>query len=108
TRIAQKRTGGRSVLKELGPHPETGKDVQVLSGRYGPYVSDGETNATIPKTVDPMQVQMDDAVDLLKERAAKGGGRRPRGGAGGRGRGARKAGPAAKAPRRARKTKTEP
>jgi DNA topoisomerase-1 len=106
-RIAQKRSGGKSVLKELGPHPESGKEVQVLSGRYGPYVSDGEINATIPKTVDPMQIQMDEAVDLIKERAAKGGGRRPARAGGGRGRGGRKT--ASKAPRRAaRKGRKEP
>ena len=76
TRIAQKKTGGKSVLKELGPHPESGKDVQVLSGRYGPYVSDGEVNATIPNTLDPGQIGMEEAVELLRGRAAKGGGRR--------------------------------
>ena len=88
-RIAQKKTGGKSVLKELGPHPDSGKDVQVLSGRYGAYVSDGEVNATIPKTWDPLQIGMDEAVDLIRERAAKGGGSRA-GGAARRGRGARK------------------
>jgi DNA topoisomerase-1 len=69
-------------------------------------VSDGEINATIPKGVDPMQIVMEEAVDLLKERAAKGGGRRPaRGGA--RARGGRKA--PSKAPRRSsRKGRKEP
>ena len=74
TRLAQKQSG-KSVLRELGPHPESGNDVQVLSGRYGPYVSDGEVNATIPKTWDPLEVGMEEAVDLLRERAAKGGGK---------------------------------
>ena len=72
TRLAQKQSGGKSVLKELGPHPESGKDVQVLSGRYGPYVSDGEVNATIPKTRDPLDVEMEEAVDLLRERGGEG------------------------------------
>jgi DNA topoisomerase-1 len=80
-RIALKEAGGKAVLKELGPHPDSGKAVQVLSGRYGAYVSDGEVNATIPKEWDPVEVGMDEAVDLLKERAAKGGARRRRGGA---------------------------
>ncbi len=77
-RIALKEAGGKAVLKELGPHPDSGKTVQVLSGRYGAYVSDGEVNATIPQEWDPAEVGMDEAVDLLKERAAKGGGRRGR------------------------------
>ena len=75
SRLNLKQSGGKSVLKELGPHPESGKDVQVLSGRYGPYVSDGEVNATIPKDTNPLEVSMDEAVDLLRERAAKGGGK---------------------------------
>ncbi|HCR04641.1 MAG TPA: type I DNA topoisomerase [Gemmatimonadetes bacterium] len=74
TRLAQKQSG-KSVLRELGPHPESGNDVQVLSGRYGPYVSDGEVNATIPKTWDPLEVGMEEAAGLLRERAAKGGGK---------------------------------
>ncbi|MSR35144.1 MAG: type I DNA topoisomerase [Gemmatimonadetes bacterium] len=118
-RISQKKSGGKSVLKELGPHPDSGKDVHVLSGRYGPYVSDGDTNATIPKNVDPAQIDMDEAVELLKERAAKGGGKprrgRPAARAGGTrkgtksakgAKGARKTG--AKAPRRARKSPEPP
>jgi DNA topoisomerase-1 len=98
-RIALKEAGGKAVLKELGPHPESGKPVQVLSGRYGAYVSDGEVNATIPKTWDPAEVGMDEALELLKERAAK------RGPAGRRGRRAApaKAG-AKKGTKRARKT----
>ena len=76
TRIALKQAGGKELISELGPHPESGKNVQVLSGRYGPYVSDGEVNATVPKGWDPEQVGMDEAVELLRERAAKGGGRR--------------------------------
>ncbi len=68
---------GREVIKELGDHPETGTPLQVLSGRYGPYVTDGSVNASIPKTMDPEQVDLDDALDLLeKARARKGRGRR--------------------------------
>ena len=92
-RIAQKDAGGKVVLKELGPHPDSAKPVQVLSGRYGAYVSDGDVNATIPKTRDPDEVGIDEAVELLKERAAKGGGRRGRrGGPAARKGGAKKAG----------------
>jgi DNA topoisomerase-1 len=45
--------------------------VQVLSGRYGPYVKHGKVNATIPKDRDPEQVTMAEAVELIAARAAK-------------------------------------
>lgn len=76
--LVEAKEQGRSaqVIKVLGPHPDSGKEVQLLEGRYGPYVSDGTTNATLPKTMDPDEVDMDTAVDLLEKKAARGGGRR--------------------------------
>ncbi len=81
-----KEAGKRVPLKELGKHPETGAEISVMSGRYGPYVTDGDINATIPKGTDPEDVDLETAVQMLSEKAAKGGGRRRRksGGAGGR------------------------
>ena len=79
---------GREVLKELGAHPETGLDLKVLDGRYGPYVTDGSLNASLPKGVDPKELVMDEAVELLaraKARKAKGG--KGRGGGGRKGKG---------------------
>jgi DNA topoisomerase-1 len=73
----RKAKGGRGprggqALKELGAHPETGAAVKVMKGKYGPYVSDGKINATLPKDSDPASVTMEEAVALLAARAEKG------------------------------------
>jgi DNA topoisomerase-1 len=69
-----KRRGGRTKapIAELGPHPESGAAVRVLDGRYGPYVTDGTINATVPRGVEPAEIDLDQAVELLAERAARG------------------------------------
>jgi DNA topoisomerase-1 len=72
--LAEKQTKssrGSTVLKELGEHPTDGGPVQVLSGRYGPYVKYGKINATLPKDLDPEALSLDDAVKLVAEKAAK-------------------------------------
>ena len=50
------------ALRELGAHPEGGGTVQVLSGRYGPYVKHGKINATLPKATTPETVTLEEAV----------------------------------------------
>ena len=67
----RERTGSREPIATLGSHPN-GKEVKVMAGRYGPYVSDGTTHATLPKGADPKTVSLDEAVRLIDERAAKG------------------------------------
>ena len=56
-------------LKNLGKHPESGADVKILDGRYGPYVTDGTTNASVPKGTQVEGVTMQTAVELLAARA---------------------------------------
>ncbi len=60
-----------SALKELGEHPTEGGPVNVMDGRYGPYVKHGRINATIPKGTKPEDVTMEQAVELITARAAK-------------------------------------
>jgi DNA topoisomerase-1 len=59
-------------LKELGPDPSSGKPIVVKAGRYGPYVTDGETNASLRQGDDPEELPFERAVELLAERRAKG------------------------------------
>ena len=59
-------------VRELGDHPQTGEPVAIFDGRYGPYVKHMKTNATIPGGVDPDQLTLDHAVELIAARDAKG------------------------------------
>jgi DNA topoisomerase I len=69
---------GPEPLKELGPHPESGSIIKLMRGRYGPYVTDGSVNATLPASADPLSVTLDQAVVLIDERTARGGGKKPK------------------------------
>ena len=71
-KAANRRPRASSVVKELGEHPEGGGKVQVRSGRYGPYVKHGKVNATLPKDRDPEQVSLQEAVELIAGKSAKG------------------------------------
>ncbi|ESZ76629.1 type I DNA topoisomerase [Mesorhizobium sp. L103C105A0] len=72
------RNGGTAAaLKELGDHPDGGGKIVVRDGKYGPYVNYGKVNATLPKGKDPQSVTVEDAVALIAEKEAKGGGKKP-------------------------------
>ncbi|MEO8453741.1 MAG: type I DNA topoisomerase [Sphingomicrobium sp.] len=68
----RRQGASRDPIAVLGKHPESGKDIKAMAGRYGPYVSDGSTHATLPKGADPKTVTLDEAVRLIDEKAAKG------------------------------------
>ncbi|WP_284163557.1 type I DNA topoisomerase [Frigidibacter sp. SD6-1] len=98
--LAQKAArGSRSgtapaALRELGAHPDGGP-IQMMAGRYGPYVKWEKVNATLPKEADPATVTLEEALVLIAEKAAKGG-KKP----------ARKAAAKAKPAPKAKTTKT--
>ena len=65
------RRAARGPLKELGADPTTGKPIVVRDGRFGPYVTDGETNASLRRGDTPEGITLERAVELLTERRAK-------------------------------------
>ncbi len=73
--LAQPKGRGRGQapksLKELGAHPQTQKVLAIKAGRYGPYVTDGELNASLPRGRQVESVTLEEAVQLLADRAAK-------------------------------------
>jgi DNA topoisomerase-1 len=75
--LAQPKRSGRAsgrtpaVLVDLGEHPDSKDRVRILDGRYGPYVTDGTTNASLPRGEQPAQVNLARALELLAERAAR-------------------------------------
>ena len=74
-RFAQPKYGARSAsaaLAEFDADPVSGKPVKIKDGRFGAYVTDGETNATIPRTERVEDVNYDRAIELLAEKRAKG------------------------------------
>jgi DNA topoisomerase-1 len=76
--LAQPKTRGRrsaapkEPLKVFDNSPVTGEPVRLLDGRYGPYVTDGTTNASLRKDDVAEELTFEKALDLLAERAAKG------------------------------------
>jgi DNA topoisomerase-1 len=80
--LAQKASRGRGArtvagpLKVLGAHPDGG-EVQVMPGRYGPYVKWEKVNATLPKGLEPEAVTLEEALALIAEKAGKSGKKAP-------------------------------
>jgi DNA topoisomerase-1 len=66
------RGAKQEPLKVLGKHPRTEAEIKLMDGRYGAYVTDGTTNATLPKTIAPDELTLEEAAQLIDDRAAKG------------------------------------
>ena len=76
TLIAEKKANPRGrqaakALKELGAHPSTGDPVNVMDGRYGPYVKHQKTNATLPRGMEPDNVTLEQALELIAAKEKK-------------------------------------
>ncbi|WP_333869425.1 type I DNA topoisomerase [Cypionkella sp.] len=71
------RRGGPAAepLRELGEHPDGGP-IQVMPGKYGPYVKWAKVNATLPKDIAPEAVTLEEALALIAEKAGKSGGKK--------------------------------
>ncbi len=65
------RGAAREPLRVLGAHPRTELEIKLMEGRYGSYVTDGTTNATLPKTITAEALTLEEAAQLIDERAAK-------------------------------------
>ncbi len=63
---------GANTIRTIGEHPDGG-DVKILDGRFGAYIKYKKLNATLPKTTDPMEMSMQDALELLQAKAEKAG-----------------------------------
>lgn len=66
------RAAPKEPIKQFDKSPVTDEPVKLLDGRYGPYVTDGTTNASLPKGTEPGELTFDEALQLLADRAAKG------------------------------------
>ncbi|HWA20700.1 MAG TPA: type I DNA topoisomerase [Devosia sp.] len=81
--LAQKAAGGgrfgrnRTPIAAIKTFEHADGVISVRDGRYGPYVNQGKVNATLPKSIAPADVTLEQALELIAERAAKGGGKRP-------------------------------
>jgi DNA topoisomerase-1 len=65
----KKGRGRAAPLRELGPHPDDGEQIQIINGPYGPYLKWGKVNASLPEGADPQKVTMAEALPLLAEKA---------------------------------------
>ncbi len=76
--LLEQKMAKKKPLRVLGKHPETGEEIEVWAGKYGPYVKHKRLNASLPKDGDPETLTITEAVELLEARAATKGNRKGR------------------------------
>ena len=72
-KVASRGGRGKAAkpIREMGEHPDQGGAVNIMEGKYGPYVKWEKVNATIPKEIEPADLSMEQAVELIEEKLAK-------------------------------------
>ena len=69
--LIKNRNSGPQKLRTLGDHPQTGESLVLKTGRYGPYLTDGKFNASLPRDTDPEKITLEEGVEIInKKRAA--------------------------------------
>ena len=66
--LLKNRNKKRSDLRNIGAHPETGEDLVVKDGRYGPYISDGKVNVALKGDLNPENITLEQAADLINQK----------------------------------------
>jgi DNA topoisomerase-1 len=69
-KASKRQRAQKTVLRVLGESPVTGKDVELCDGKYGPYVTDGKTNATLQKGADIEAITFEQALSLIAAKTA--------------------------------------
>ena len=65
------RLKSSSEIKTLGEHPEDKKPIKVMKGKFGPYIKYKTVNATIPDNIDPEEIEIEVAIDLIEKKMEK-------------------------------------
>jgi DNA topoisomerase-1 len=68
--ILSKSKKGSSEIRNLGKHPDTGEDLVLKEGRYGPYVSDGKVNAALKSENNSDSINLEEATTLINAKRA--------------------------------------
>ncbi len=76
TTPARRASRSSKLLRELGTDRESGKEIRLMEGRYGPYLTNGDVNAPVPRGANPDEITITEAIDLIRRRAERKGGAR--------------------------------